>query len=165
MRRLPQQVTAEAKIETLGQTLNGAIDALADVAALLNERSEKLRMYHKGISHRVLETRRVDAETQKISALVATHELNIAAQDGCDSALRQGVNNLADELSAREAALKNVIEANDTEIKATMAKLAAQHAHLVTAAQALGTDQAFTKHVVLQTGEAIGGHLAQSAAN
>ena len=58
LRRLPPQAVAEAKVEAVGQALNGTIDALAAAVALLNEHSEKLQMHHEGISHRVLEARR-----------------------------------------------------------------------------------------------------------
>ena len=40
-------------------------------------------------------------------------------------------------------------------------KLKGMHEHLVKAAQTLGSDQAFTKHVVEQTVAAVSGHLAR----
>ena len=91
MRELAPQAPAEAKLESLAKSLNGAVDALSEVALLVNEHADKLRMHHEGISHRVLESRRLDTEVRRLDAVAAKHELDIAAQHGRDSALRQGV--------------------------------------------------------------------------
>ena len=103
------QANADAKLEALGKALYGAVDALSIIAAAVNDHADKFKMHHEGISHRVRESKRLEAELQRLSGAEAKHESDIAVQEGRDSALRHGVKNLVEGLNKRELERKRVI--------------------------------------------------------